>query len=456
MATAAERAESASRLQSIEEKYAEGQVVQPYAPEVASKEYKALARRCGLNLVGVHVNGLVQDVAPAKYISPATGQPDRDAWVARSNLGIPEKARQARRWATVNGQSFIAFVPTPQGFVPRVYERAGVLAKWDDPINDLAPRTFIAPLSWENHVPRTMVSWDVDEGLWIWTPSTTGNGQRTTWGPWVGSAFSLARFGGEMPIIHYVAGEWSKYGGAWRPRGEVSPLISPQQRVIQAIFDMLLVQQFGAVAIRTMAGVDLPGDDDDAERQAIRMAANRVLVAEDAETKFGVLAGTPLNPFIDVVDAAIRHFSIVASLSPTRTAGKIENVSADAISSARQAEEDLREAYRERWTPNELRLTRMAMMATGLGDPGPGGEIIWRETEVRSLAQVADAASKFFAAEIPVRPLLTRSLNWSMYEVEQMQTEMAAIQSGRADSAEAIIADRRIQAQRALAAIGAS
>ena len=437
---------------SIEESHADGQVVAPYSPELARAEYRALAQRSALNLIGVQINGLSQDVVPTSYISPATGRPSDEAWLARRRLGMPEITRQAHRWAFIEGESYLAFVPTPTGWIPRAYQRAGVVVHWDDPINDQHPRTFIAPLRWERGHPVEMFAWDDDTGLSVWR-IVQQDSRGTTWGPWRQSVFATQFFGGQLPVRRYISGEWSKFDGFWRPMGEVQPLIGAQKRVIQSIFDLLLTQQFGAVFIRTMAGIELPdptGDDDvdavRAEQHVIDMAANRILVAEDPEAKFGSLVGTPLNPFIDAVDAAIRHFSIIAAIAPMRTSGKIENVSADAITAARQAEEDTRQAYRDRWNDTEAEVTRMAMIAAGLGDPGHGGEIVWRETQLRSLSQIADAASKFVQAQVPVRPLIERSLQWSSYEVGQIGQQMAAESLARGEGVEAIVADRRERA----------
>lgn len=464
VAQAANRAAHARIHRTAVERHADGEAVEPYAPEIAgNEEYYALTKRASLPLIRVHVSTLARDARPTGYIAGDDAEPSEELWRTRERTGTARAAQHARRLALVDGRSYVVMTPAvsrrpgePTSWRPTVHQEGAVRAEWSDPLNQEMPDELIVAAAWSGSRPSAMVSYD-EEGVTVWSPTSGGR-----WDPGAVGRTAYDQFGGQMPVGIYTAGEWRKGDHPWLtdqreitwwPSGEVWPLIGAQRRVTQAIFDTLLVQQFGAVAIRTMTGVELPNEDPTSEESrayTLKLAIDRMLVSEDPEARFGSLPATPMDPFTNGIEAAVRHFALAASLSPTRLM-RVENVSAEAIASARQPEEDLRASYRDLWSPVEQRLTRFAAIVAGAGDPGEDGEVVWQETEVRSISQLADAVVKFAQAGVPVQPLLRRSLHWTPSEVAQVVQLMAADAQARQDNFSTVVQSTRERAAEAAA-----
>src|SRR5690606_33641037 len=121
--------------------------------------------------------------------------------------------------------------------------------------------------------------------------------------------------------------------------------------------------------------------------------AARLLMASDPDTKFSQLDETDLRPLLESIDAAVRHMAVVSQTPPSDLLGQLVNLSAEAITAARDGANrrraETQAVFGECWE----KVLRLCELVLG-GTADTSAQVSWRDMEGRSLAQVADALGK--------------------------------------------------------------
>jgi hypothetical protein len=180
-----------------------------------------------------------------------------------------------------------------------------------------------------------------------------------------------------------------------RADGEVEPFIPVAARINQTVFDRLVVQRFGSWVVRTISGMAKP-DGEDAAAARLRLKVEDLLIAEDPDTKFGTLAATPLDGFIEAAKADIMALAAVSQTPAHELLGQLANLSAEALAAARASltakVQERQTSFGESWE-QLLRLSSW-VMGDEDGARDRSAQVRWRDTEIRSMAQAADALGK--------------------------------------------------------------
>jgi hypothetical protein len=136
------------------------------------------------------------------------------------------------------------------------------------------------------------------------------------------------------------------------------------------------------------------------------------------------LAETPLGGFIDSIDMSIRHLSAISQTPPHHLLGQIANLSAEALLAAETALsrkiEEFRKSFGESWE----RVFRVAAELDGNTESAEdfSGEVLWRDMEMKSLAQSADGLGKLAdSLGIPKRGLWSRVPNVTATEISEWE-----------------------------------
>lgn len=189
--------------------------------------------------------------------------------------------------------------------------------------------------------------------------------------------------------------------------GVIEPMIPLADRINQTVFDLLVAQTYASFKVRWATGMappverDANGDPvlDESGNQKplpINYNARRFLFGEDENVKFGSLDETPLGGFIESIDMSIRHLAAVSQTPPHHLLGQIANLSAEALMAAEVSLARKVAEYRTTFGESWERVFRLASELNGEAASADdfAGEVIWRDMESRSLAQVADAVGK--------------------------------------------------------------
>jgi hypothetical protein len=214
-----------------------------------------------------------------------------------------------------------------------------------------------------------------------------------------------------------------------RTPGEVEPFIPLAGRIDQTVFDRLVIQRFCAWNVRTIAGMALPDDTDDAMQAALlKLKASDILVAEDADTKFGSLPATSIEPLIKGVEADIQALAAASQTPAHEMLGQMANLSAEALAAARASLSRKVEERKHSLGQSHGQTLRLAARISGDMDTARdmSATVRWRDMEGRSLAQAADALGKMAQMlGVPAEMLWERIPGWTQDDVTRAKQLVA-------------------------------
>ena len=253
--------------------------------------------------------------------------------------------------------------------------------------------------------------------------------QIATWGPGVGDAVVEVNPAGTVGLIEVTAQPRTM----GPPRSELDPAIPVIDRIHTTIFNRLVASDFGAFRQIWATGVRLArqvvtttaADGTTSQSEVLvkpwNVGANQLLTNEDPAGKFGVFAGDPLTGYLAAVEQDIETMAGITQTPPYYLHGKLVNLSADAI---KALEAGLVSKVHRRMLHIGESWEIVMRTALGLiGDPGAAnveGEVVWKDPETRSLAQLSDALTKLATIGVPQQELWRR-LGASPQEIEQWE-----------------------------------
>ena len=424
--------------------YVQGYHDGPYMPPQADDEYRLLAKRAISNWMPL----LVNTPAQALYVDSfrrgfTTDDASTDApspeWQHWQTSRLDARQASIHRAALAYGHAFALTETTSRGVRTKGLSPLRTAALYEDPANDDTPFAALTV-----------------------TGKPTADGQRGTARMWDASheyAVSFLSYTDSesiriTPVGRHGAAECpvTRFAAAvdleGRTVGVVEPMIPLQNRINQSVFDLLVAQTYGSFKVRWATGMAPPlqmepvhadehdptseiidwrpklGPDGRPMPAPINVNAKRFLFAEDPEVKFGTLDESPLAGFIASIDMSIRHLSAVSQTPPHYLLGQIANLSAEALQAAElslsRKIEEFRHAFGESWE----RVFRLAGELSGnvASAADQAGEVIWRDVEMRSLAQSADGLGKLAESlDIPKRGLWSRVPGVTQTEMDEWE-----------------------------------
>jgi hypothetical protein len=399
----------ADRLARVDN-YVQGKHDDPYMPENSDAEYKLLARRAVSNWMPL----LVKTPTQALYVDSIrrgseTPNGKSASWKHWQRSRLSARQIAVHRGAVTYGHSFTVTEKTKAGVKTRGLSALKTAALFEDPANDDTPYAALTVLRkpvdetpgkatlWDGtyEYPVTFLSYTDEKSIRV------GSGKR--------------HGASECPVTRFVA--YVDLEG--RTVGVVEPMIPVQNRINQTIFDLLVAQTYASTKVRWATGMAPPLErypefdkdgnphpqagepvldaNGNAKALPINHNAKRFLFAEDENVKFGSLDETPLGGFIESIDMSIRHLSAISQTPPHHLLGQIANLSAEALLAAETALSRMVEEFRTSFGESWERVDRLALemenaISVDLTDEEV--EVIWRDMELKSLAQSADGLGK--------------------------------------------------------------
>lgn len=181
-----------------------------------------------------------------------------------------------------------------------------------------------------------------------------------------------------------------------RASGEVEPYIALAARTNKTGYDRILTQHFASWKVRYVAGMAEPDDEEMATRKKLQLRQDDILVAEDADTKFGTLDASDLQPFIAAYRNDVETLAAVSQTPTHELTGQMANLSAEALAAARASLNQKVHERQKTFGASHAQALRLAVALEGdesySGDTT--GRVTWQDMEIRSMSQAADALGK--------------------------------------------------------------
>ncbi len=402
----------------VAEDWIRGDNAQPSKPLQATREYGELQDRSPTPWLGLVVTSVAQSLY-AEGHRPRKGREDSKVWkkLWQPN-GMDARQIAVHRGALGHGLAFVkAKEGTNQLSGEKVTSLRGVSALrmaafYQDLVLDEFPMFTIEAepekingnLGWrvwltDEEAEYELVTADVEgKEKWTYITHTSHNA-------------------GVPPVVRF-ANNPDLEGNS---HSDIVPFIPLASRIDQDTFDRLIVQRFGSWKVRYIAGMAKPSSEEQARLQAIALRMEDLLISPDHETKFGTLDASDLEGYIKARDADIRDLAAVTQTPPHHLLGLSPNVSAEGLVEAQaglmRKVDERKHLFGESWE-RVLRLgAHMSGMETEASDFE--SQMLWKDTESRSLAQSADALGKLAQMlGVPFEMLWERIPGWTSKDTE--------------------------------------
>ena len=373
-------------------------------PPKASREHKALADLARTPWLGL----VVTNVAQAMYVDNVVGAEGAvpDLWNVWLDNNMQAHQVANHRAMVAYGHTYGVVMPAMDNGVDTARMRClgprRMACKWNDPGTDLYPEFALEALSasarerryrlYGPHFAYTIVDRD-NEPYSVVDRDFHGVG-----------VTPVVRFSNMIDLDGKVV-------------GEVDPFIPTASRINKTSYDRLLAQHFNSWKVRTIAGMDLPENEDptaeanEIAQEKIRLAQEDILISEDENTKFGTLDGTSLDTFVTAWRSDIEALAAVSQTPAHALTGQLVNLNAEALAAARSP---LTQKVYERQVnagASYGRMLRLAASVSGMDATAADSmiRVTWQDMEIRSMSQAVDALGKAASMlKIPARGLWNR------------------------------------------------
>lgn len=187
-------------------------------------------------------------------------------------------------------------------------------------------------------------------------------------------------------------------------RSEVAPLVIPQLRLNQIIFNTDAVAEYGAFRQKWATGIEVPRDPLTNKPVAPYEAhITKLMVAEGADAKFGDFGASDMDPYIRLAQDVAAHIARLSRVPITYFLSNVANLSADALALLVSGLVLKCQRRVKGYEPALEGAVRLALRSMGDARANAANiEVKWADMETRSRAQDADAAVKLTQGDNPV------------------------------------------------------
>ena len=419
--------------------YVRGRRGIPAVPEGSNDELEDIAKMSVKNVLSIVVDAFAQNLSVHGFRSPEELEDD-PAWAWWQAQRLDARQSEVHRPALAYGASFAALLGGGAaerfGSAVRLRTPRQMLAVYEDPSMDLWPLYALevwVDRSGTKPVRKGLLlddeyAYPVDLGAVSRMSPDSDRVRRIQ--PKIADEddYALAHGAKHCPVVRFVNARDAEDTVV----GEVAPLIEQQNAINAVNFDRLVVSRFGAFPQKYAIGWAPSGKE-----ELTRASAARLMTFEDDFVKVGDFAQASVEPYNSILEEMVTHVAMDAQI-PLSSFGSIVNLSAEALAMAEAPHQrklaDKRESFGESWE----QVLRLAAEINGF-EVSDMAEVVWRETEVRSYAQVIDGITKLQASGVPIEVLLEDVPGWTKQRVDGVR---AAIRRNAGRDVLAALRDR--------------
>jgi len=387
--------------------YMIGKTCRVYSPRKTTQEYRQLVKMSKVNIMPLVVSTFAENLFVEGY-RPAKSANNAKAWELWQDNRMDQRQSLLYRSALTYGLSYATVLKRDGGGVLiEPYSPRQLTAVYEDPCSDEWPVYAVAVSDGYDGERRKNVQrvslFDAD---WVYRFDRAADESALMFLPDTSGAHGLP----ECPVVRWVNAGADLDEGAV---GEVEPLIELQDQIDNTTYGLLISQQFTAFRQRWVTGMTIEQDANGAEREPFNAGADRVFQAESVDTRFGEFAESELKGYLDSRQSTLRIISAKAQLAPHAllVSDGVSNLSAEALAALEAAQQRKTGEQKTSFGESCEQMLRLASAANGdmAGWEDTSAQVVWRDTESRSLAQVADALGKMATMlSIPPRALWER------------------------------------------------
>ena len=243
---------------------------------------------------------------------------------------------------------------------------------------------------------------------------------------------------GAVPVVDFHNNPDLLGGG----RSDLTPAIPLNNAINKQALDMIVTSEGQAFRQRVLTGVEIPIDPETGlpmpgtELKAIQ---SKIWAFADPNARVTELGVSDLEPYVKSIEMFIRHLAAQTRTPPHYLHGQIINASGDALKASESGlvrrvsrkQDDFAESWEE--------VMRLAFAAKGdtRRASAMDAEVLWKEAEQRSDAEVMDAAVKMKTLGVPY-PDIWRFMGFSEQAITRFTREMQRVKARAATDPQAM------------------
>jgi hypothetical protein len=226
-------------------------------------------------------------------------------------------------------------------------------------------------------------------------------------------------------------------------RSEIAPLVIPQRRLNQIVFNTDAVAEYGAFRQKWATGIEVPRDPV-TNLPLAPFDANiaKLFVAEGSDAHFGDFNASDMDPYIRLAQDVAAHIARLSRVPITYFLSNVANLSADALALLVSGLVLKCQRRVKGYEPAFESAVRLALQS--MNDPRADEaniEVKWAEMETRSMAQAADAAVKLTSGENPViTPQTAQEKYLGMSQTERDRDDAWRLEGRASSDLDAVLA----------------
>ncbi|WP_218125861.1 phage portal protein [Sinosporangium album] len=206
------------------------------------------------------------------------------------------------------------------------------------------------------------------------------------------------------------------------PFSELEPIVPLADAISKIAADALIASEFAAFPQRYIAGLEIEEDDQGNPKSPFKIAIDRLLMAEDANTVFGQFEAADLGNYVRLIDAYIAslaaisripfHYFLIGRGGQPPSGEAITSAEAGLVAKARERMLHFGESWE----------TVMRLCFKVLGDKradAHDAEIIWGDPQYRNQAALIDSAVKLANGLDVPRLQLYSDVGYSPQQIER-------------------------------------
>lgn len=381
-------------LRRLDRMHRRGEFEVSWMPRQAREEYRQLARRARSNWLRLVVTVISQRMRVDGFRTGADRDDDDRAWARWQANRLDAAQGRVHRGMLVYGDAYVTVWPNephPRIAVDsplRLYAEPGD-SDWDPPA--------LALKRWTGRDGRPVAMLYDDEQAWPLSRGGAG------WEP----SGEPARHGlGRVPVVRFP-NEPDLEG---QSQSEIEALIPIQLRINETLLDRIMGQKYASFRQRWVTGMAIPEDESGNPVEPFQAAIDRLWMAEEPDARFGEFSALDVRPLIESGADDIRQLSAISQVPPHYLLRGLDQVGAETLVAAESGLAlkvgDKQVSAGEAWEET----MRLAALAAGdeAGASDLSSEVVWRDTEARSPAQLVDGLLKLGTLGLPLRWLLER------------------------------------------------
>jgi hypothetical protein len=203
---------------------------------------------------------------------------------------------------------------------------------------------------------------------------------------------------------------------------EIADVYRVQNQINGFLFLLALAGYFGAHRQRWAIGFKMMVDQGGPE-DAIDTAIDKLWVNENPQGSFGEFSQTDLSGYIKAIEQKVLHIAVTTRTPRHYLIEQGQSPSGDAIKSAESGLVKKVERKQRPFGEGLEEALRLARLFANEGDSPVDSEIVWADPEIRTDAEITDAAIKKLQVGLISRSQALEDCGYSQTQIERMLAE---------------------------------